>query len=69
MRIPKNSASSHPVPVFDLLKLWGGLALLLLAIALFVDRMNKCVANDVQAHPFYATAPGMDSDSVHPGCS
>jgi hypothetical protein len=58
MRIRKRRASLR-LP--ELLRLWGGLGLLLFIVGFAVERMNDCVAGDVRAHPFYAIAPGLDS--------
>ena len=61
MRIRKRRAATR-LP--ELLKLWGGLGLLLLIVGFTVGRMNDCVADDVRAQPFYAMAPGLDPDDL-----
>lgn len=49
----------------DLVVLWSGLLVLLVAIAVFVARTNECVAQDIAQHPFYSTFPGLSLDPLN----
>jgi hypothetical protein len=66
MRIRERGKRSTSYSLSDHLKLWGGLAVLSMAIALFVREMNSCVATDVKAHGLYSLFPGLAMDDVPP---
>jgi hypothetical protein len=66
MRIRRRKQAAVQSSLFDHLILWGGLAVLLAAVALVVGHENSCVAMDVKAHSFYTLAPGLEFGDMPP---